>query len=273
MKKILFVCDGDNFPKGAVDFIKMINENELLHVKALFFSPVDFQQLVPVSYIPIAEPYVKLKENEKKLVHKSMEQFMSLCEVNNIKYQVNENDEVDKDLLIRESRFADALVISEELFCSDYMSYQPNVYMKEVLHGAECPVMVVPEAFTRPDRIVVGYDGRKESMIALKQFCYLFPQLTELPAEFVYIKNEDGGDVPDLGLLKEYVVAHFNSSGIAKLHFDSHKYFTAWAETKKNILLVAGSYGRSAVSDLFHSSFAEQVIHEHKMPVFIAHHG
>jgi len=38
-------------------------------------------------------------------------------------------------------------------------------------------------------------------------------------------------------------------------------------------LLVAGSYGRSAVSDLFHSSFAEQVIHEHKMPVFIAHHG
>jgi hypothetical protein len=145
--------------------------------------------------------------------------------------------------------------------------------MKEVLHGSECPVMVIPEAFARPDRIVVAYDGRKESMIALKQFCYLFPQLTELPSEFVYIKNEKGEDVPDQGLLQEYVAAHFNSTGIVKLHFDSHKYFTVWAETKKNILLVTGSYGRSHVSDLFHSSFAEQVIHQHKMPVFIVHYS
>jgi hypothetical protein len=175
--------------------------------------------------------------------------------------------------MVKETRFADAVVISEELFCADYMSYQPNVYMKEVLHGAECPVVVIPEAFNIPERIVVAYDGRKESMVALKQFCCLFPELTELPAEFVYIKNEAGEELPDQGLLKEYVTAHFNSSGIAKLHFEPHKYFTAWAETKRNIMLIAGSYGRSSVSDLFHSSFAEQVIHEHKIPVFIAHHA
>jgi hypothetical protein len=273
MKKILFVCDGDNFPKGVMEFVRLMNENEPLHLKGLFFEPIDFQQLVPPSYIPIAEPYIRLKENEKKMVSNSREKFIAACRVNNISYQVDENDEVDKELLVKESRFADALLISEELFCSDYMSCQPNVFMKEVLHCAECPVMVIPETFILPDRIVLAYDGKKESMIALKQFCYLLPQFTEMPAEFVYIKNEESEEVPDEGLLKEYVTAHFNSSGIAKLHFDAHKYFTAWAETKKNILLVAGSYGRSAVSDLLHSSFAEQVIHQHKIPVFISHHG
>lgn len=273
MKKILFVCDGDNFPKGAMEFLKWMNENEPVQAKGIFFTPVDFQQLINVSYMPIAEPYIKLKESEKKTVRKSMEKFIAACKANNIIYQVGENEEVDKDLLIQESRFADILLVSEELFCSDYMSYQPNVYMKEVLHGAECPVMVVPEAFTLPDRIVIAYDGRKESMNALKQFCYLLPRLTELPAEVVYIKNEKGEEVPDQDLLKEYAKAHFNSSVVEKLHFDAHKYFTVWAETKKNILLVAGSYSRSAVSDLMHNSFAEQIIHEHKIPVFVSHHG
>jgi len=273
MKKVLFVCDGDNFPKGAIEFMKWMNENEPVQAKGIFFTPVDFQQLINVSYIPVARPYIKLKKNEKKLVRQSKEKFINACEASNIKCQADEHEEEDKNLLIKESRFADILLISEELFCSDYVYEQPNVFMKEILHGAECPVIVVPETFSSPDRIVVAYDGRKESMISLKQFCYLLPQLTKLPAEFVYVKNEESEDIPEQGLLKEYVKAHFNSIGVLKLHFDAHKYFAVWAETKKNILLVAGSYSRSAVSDLLHSSFAEQIIHEHKIPVFIAHHG
>jgi len=189
MKKILFACDGNNFPKGAMQFIKQLNETEPVIVKGLFFEPIDFQQLITVSYIPTAAPYVKLKQEEEKLVKKSMEKFIGMCELNNIKYQADENQEVDKDLLVKETRFADLLVISEELFCTDLIDYQPNVFMKEILHSAECPVIAIPENFKSPDRIVFAYDGKKESMLALKQFCYLLPQFTELPAEFVYIKE------------------------------------------------------------------------------------
>lgn len=273
MKKILFACDGNNFPKGAMQFIKQLNETEPVIVKGLFFEPIDFQQLITVSYIPTAAPYVKLKQEEEKLVKKSMEKFIGMCELNNIKYQADENQEVDKDLLVKETRFADLLVISEELFCTDLIDYQPNVFMKEILHSAECPVIAIPENFKSPDRIVFAYDGKKESMLALKQFCYLLPQFTELPAEFVYIKEEASDEIPDYDLLKEFTKAHFNSSGVSKLHFNEKKYFATWAETKKNILLVAGSFRRSAVSDLIHKSFAEEIIHDHKMPVFIAHHS
>ena len=274
MKKIVFLCDGDNFSQGAFELIKSINENEPVLVKGIFFAPINFQQLINVSYIPIAKPFNELEEKEKKRVVDSMQKFIDQCLLNNIRYTLSEEEEGwDKDLIIKETLYADSVVISEELFCSDIMSYQPNVYMKELLHSAECPILVVPENYAPPERIVVAYDGKKESILALKQFCYLFPHFTELPTEFVYIKNEKNNEIPQADLLKEYAKAHFSSSGIEKLHYEAKEYFSNWVVSKKkNILLVTGSYGRSAVSDLMHRSFAEQIIHDHKIPIFIAHH-
>jgi hypothetical protein len=201
-----------------------------------------------------------------------MNKFIEECESDGIKHSAAEkNDGWDKELFIKETRFADAVVLSEELFCSDIFGTQPNLYLEEALRGSECPVILVPESFKAIDRIVVAYDGKEQSMTALKQFCHLFPQLTELPTEFVYIKNEEGNDIPDQDLLKEYTRLHFNSLGVAKLHFDAQHYFSSWAQEKKNIMMVAGSYARSAVSNLLRSSFTEQIIHEHHFPVFIAH--
>jgi len=272
MKKILFVCDGDNFSNGAMEFIKLLHNDAPVYVKGLFFTPIDFQELLPISYIPIAEPYIKLKEKEKQVVFKSINKFAEECESYNIKYTASDkNEEWNKNLFIKETRFADAIVISEELFCSDIFSNQPNLYLQEALQESECPVILIPESFKSIDRIVVAYDGKEESMIALKQFCNLSPQLTELPTEFVYIKNEESNDIPDRELLKEYTKLHFSNSGVFKLHFDAHKYFSSWVYEKKNIMLVAGSFGRSAVSNLLRSSFTEQIIHEHKFPVFISH--
>jgi len=63
MKKILFLCDGDNFSKGAFEFVKQISVKESVVIKGLFFTPIDIDQLMPISFVPIAEPYVKLKEH------------------------------------------------------------------------------------------------------------------------------------------------------------------------------------------------------------------
>ena len=44
MKKILLLCDGENFPPGAIRFIRNMRENEPLCVKGLFFNPIDIEQ-------------------------------------------------------------------------------------------------------------------------------------------------------------------------------------------------------------------------------------
>ncbi len=167
--------------------------------------------------------------------------------------------------------FADLVVISEELFCANSMEIQPNFYMIEALRASESPVVVVPENFKRIDHLAFAYDGGKESMFAIKQFTYLFPNLTDLPSEFVHIKDEAANDIPERGLLAEYTFSHFEAQHTSKLHFDPKKYLTAWLGTKKNVFLVSGSFSRSAVSNVFRKSFADHVIAEHTCPIFIAH--
>lgn len=272
MKKILFLCDGDNFPRGAFQFIKQLNGNERVFVKGFFFTPVDYEQLISLTYMPISESFEKLKEDEKRLVTQSKERFTSECESARIKYYIHERSEGwDKDIFVKESRFADLVVISEELFCSNLFAEQPNFFMQEALHGSECPVIVVPENFETLDRIAIAYDGKKESMFALKQFAYLLPQFTDLPTDFVYVKHEQSNKIPNDDLLQEYSRLHFDSLATSKLHFDAKKYFANWLESKKNVLLVTGSYARSAVSNLFDRSFTDKVIQQHTSPVFIAH--
>src|ERR1700687_4021093 len=120
MKKILFLCDGDHFSIGAFEFIKLLRRNESLVVKGLFFTPIDVAQLLPIGYISISEPYVKLKEHEKELVQKSQAYFIQECEAFGIKHLVHSyNTEWNKEILEKESRYSDLLIISEELFCCD----------------------------------------------------------------------------------------------------------------------------------------------------------
>jgi hypothetical protein len=272
MKKILLLCDGENFPSGAIRFILNMRESEPIFVKGLFFTPVDIQEMIPVSFIPVSGPYVKLKENEKLLVHKSQKKFTEAFETSGIKYEIHpHNGEWNRELFVKESRFADLVIISEELFCINLMEVQPNYFMMEALRASECPVVVVPENFKSIEHIALAYDGGKECMHAIKQFVYLFPDLVDLPAEFVHIKKEAAGDIPEKALLGEYTFSHFEAQYTSTLHFDPKIYLTSWLGIKKNVFLVSGSFSRSAVSNMFRKSFADCVIAEHTCPIFIAH--
>jgi len=272
MKKILFLCDGDNFSKGAFEFIKKLYISESLVVKGLFFTPIDIARLVPAGYLPITEPYVIFKEREKELIERSQAHFIQECEDFGIRHQVHSYaSEWNSEVLEKESRYADLAVISEELFCCDTLDKQPNYFMEETLRRAECPVIVVPENFQAIERIAIAYDGKKESMFALKQFANLFPDLLELPTEIVHIKDEKTEEIPDQDLLSEYTRAHFEAQYTSKLHFSPKKYFSSWLENRKNVFLVTGSFARSSFSNMFKESFAKEVISRHTCPIFIAH--
>lgn len=272
MKKILFLCDGTNFSTGAFQFIREQCNQSSVSVKGLFFTPIDFQQLVSISYIPITAPYARLKEEEKKMVAASQERFSGLCKENKIEHYIHHKaEEWSKEFFIKESRFADLAVISEELFCADVFSEQPNYFMKEALKESECPVLIVPETFKAIDRLAIAYNGKKESMLALKQFSYLFPYYSHLPVHLVYIGNDTSNEIPHQELLEEYSYAHFDNATVSKFHFDKKEQFTAWLEEKKNVLLITGSYSRSGVSNLLKPSFAGRIISKHASPVFVAH--
>jgi hypothetical protein len=272
MKQVLIVGAGHHSPKGPISFLHSMQGREPVHAKGLFFRPVDYVAIATATGAASTIPVLELEDNEKEVIaiHKTL--FSRECEQYHIPYSLHDNDrEWNKALLQKESRFADLILISGEFFYAEIDDKQPNQYLRDVLHSAECPVLLVPEDFTTIQHVFMAYDGSRDSLYALKQFCYLFPDLTDLPTEILYLNETTSDDIPDLASLKQFTRAKFDSMSFSRLHFNANDYLATWISEKKNALLVSGSFGRSPISYLGNRSFSEDVIREHQLPVFIAH--
>ena len=130
---------------------------------------------------------------------------------------------------------------------------------------------MVPEKFDFPESIILAYDGSKESVYAIKQFAYLFPELTGAQTLLVYANDEPDKDFPEKAQIEELAARHYPDLTFFKLDVDPGKYFGVWLSEKKSALLVSGSYGHAGPSHLFKKSFVKEVITDHQLPVFIAH--
>ena len=272
MKKILFVSTGDSFPNGAFRFLESFQEQEPVCVTGLFFCPLDYELLAHASHVPTVAPFLQIKAQERAIVDRNKDLFRHQCETKHIRYHIHDNcDRWEKGLFATLSRFSDLVLVSGELFCEDGGVEQPNSFLHDALRVAESPVLIVPENYVPVEHLVIGYDGSKDSLFALKQFCYLFPQYLDLPTEMVYVKKEDTEEIPELRQLKEYSSLHFSSMSHTKLHFKADHYFADWIGEKPAVMLVTGSFGRSGLSYATRKSFVGKVIRDHGVPVFIAH--
>ena len=271
MNKILLVFDGTHFSRQALEFIRQLNEIQLT---GLFVPQANYANMRSLSAGGRAEPFfIPLPEEEDKLaVGKNIQEFERICKHNNIDYSVHK-DLFDFALpeIKKECRFADLLILCSELFYKETAKEEPNEYVKEILHHSECPVLLLPEEFEFPSTNILAYDGTESSVFAIKQFAYLFPSLLGQETVVVFVNEKVGNSVPDNGYIEELVSRHFNKPVFMNLYYYPQKYFNLWAMGKKGGIIISGAFGGSALSRMFHKSFIKEVIHDHKLPVFIAH--
>jgi hypothetical protein len=271
MKKILLAFDGSHFSEGAFEFASRINEQQNILLTGVFLPLVDASSLWSYSggtdrgLIPL------LEADQSEEVIKNIERFKTLCQKKNIEYRVH-TDYLGFALpeLKRESRFADLVILGSESFYQSFNNGEPSDYLKDALHDAECPVLVIPEKFDFPDNNILTYDGSDSSVYAIKQFAYLFPELSVNKTTLIYL-NESDKPIPDESNVEELVSRHYSNLTIFKLELPSSKYFSTWVSEKKNAILVSGSFGRSFMSQMFKRSFVSGAIRDHKLPIFIAH--
>jgi hypothetical protein len=205
-------------------------------------------------------------------VQENIKRFGDYCIKNGIEYRVHKDfDDFALPELKKETRFADLLIISGETFYKNSGSDEPSEYLKEALHGVECSVIVVPEDIQFPDTNILAYDGSASSVYAIKQFAYLFPELTGNETVLVYANEKENEELPDQVNIEELASRHYNNLVISKVHADPKNFFHSWLQEKRNSILVSGAFGRSGFSRLFHKSFISDIIKEHKLPVFISH--
>ncbi len=274
MKKVLIAFDGTNFSAGAFDFVRRLNTLEPIMLTGAFMPSVHYTNIwnygAAVGTAAVFIPDVL--NDDPDLTSENIGRFKLLCEKNSIKYRVHE-DFYDFTLpeLKKESRFADLLVLSGQAFFKGLEEHEQFDYLRQAVHASECPVVIVPENFEFPDNNVLAYDGSDESVYALKQFAYLFPEFTNNRTLLVYAEEEMQRTIPSKDLIIELATQHFSDLELYKLELDPKRYFNIWMRGRMGAILVTGSFSRSAISQLFRKSFVADILRDHRVPVFIAH--
>lgn len=272
MKKIIIASDGNNFPKGAFEFIKSLQQTEPVLLVGAFLHSVNFEEFIPGMLALSNGPAAKFIREEKADFETCICLFEEACRRNGIEYRVHEeSNSWNINDLAKETRFADMMIMSEELFCTGMNMAEPNVFMQQAIHKAECPVMLFPENYLPFKKLIIAYDGKKESMFALKQFCNLFPQHTNMETTVVYSNPENNEDIPDMIYIEEYAGRHFSNLNFEKLHFKGKEYFESWTKENNDSLVISGSYSRAGFFVSLNKSFIDDIIREHRVPLFIAH--
>jgi nucleotide-binding universal stress UspA family protein len=272
MKKIILAFDGTHFSEGAFEFARRLNVLQPILLTGVFLPQTDLANLWSYAdgagtvFIPM------LESSESELVQQNIDRFEKLCQANGIDYRIH-RDFFDFAIpeLKKESRYADLLILGSEMFYESMGTNSPNDYLRDALQDVKCPVLLVPEKFDFPESIILAYDGSEDSVFAIKQFAYLFPELTDRETLLVYANTNAEEDFPDKIQIEELAARHFSNLTLFKLDVNPKKHFTTWITEKKSAMLVSGSYGRSGLSQLFKKSFVREVIADHRLPVFIAH--
>jgi hypothetical protein len=272
MKKIVLPFEGRHFPEDVLEMLSQLNILSPVLLTAAFVPEVDYAQLWSLAAGAGAATYLAEVDDEDEMIRNNTARLDDWCKRHNLRY-VAHTDRFDFALqaIRKESRFTDLLALSTRHFFENISSDQPNVYMKEILHMAQCPILLVPEKACLPGHIVLAYDGSVSSIHAIRQFTYLFPELCHTTATLVYLSEKKEEVFPDESFISELAAQHFKDLRIQKLEMSAENFFGEWIADKPQPWLVTGSYGRSGWSQLFAKSFAMATLKQPSIPVFIAH--
>ncbi|HET9056244.1 MAG TPA: universal stress protein [Chitinophagaceae bacterium] len=274
MKKVIIAFDGKHFSKGAFSIAEYLNDHQPILLTGIFLSAVDYRDVIGVGAVGLGGPIFipTLEKADEEAIKENIHHFEEICRKKGIEYRIHKDDELFAlEELVKETRFADLLIISGENFYSNVGEKQPNDYMQRVLHKSECPVIIVPEAYEPPRFIILAYDGGEDSVYAIKQFAYLFPELCNKEVVLLYANHKEE-DLPERDRMSELAARHFSNLTLQKADIaDPRKSFHKWIGNKQNSILVSGSFARSGFSESIKKSFIFETIADHKVPVFVAH--
>jgi hypothetical protein len=275
MKKIIIALDGEHFPKGAFEFAKYLNDKNEILLAGVFLSPVDYSKLMAytagVEGVAVMPDWL-MKNDDEEVVNKNIQLFEEACIADGMHYRVHKDNELMAlSTLVEETRFADLLLVSSELFYKNIAAAQPNYYLEELLKKAECPVMLIPENFIEPAQTILSYDAGESAIFAIKQFAYLFPELAGKETVLLSVSNDKPEELEEYGMITELLGGHYTNLRLQHIKMPDKKLFVEWLYAQPNSFIVMGAFSRSMFSELFKKSFARDVIQQIKMPLFISH--
>ena len=96
---------------------------------------------------------VRLKKADEEIRDNSVKRFQEACENAGLEYIIHRNLNVAIRDLLNESLYADLLIIQNNESFSLYKQPVPTNFIVALLEKVECPVLLVPDQYKKPEQI------------------------------------------------------------------------------------------------------------------------
>lgn len=278
MEKIVLAIDIHNMDMNAISFACYLSRITHSTLTAVFLD-----NLVVEADVAISEAHAvvfvdsisvrEIKDSEDVLAdkQKNIALFKEITAQEGIRSYVIYEKGLPAVDIIAKSRFADVVIVDATTSFTRLQEGPPTRFIKDILHDAECPVIIAPEEFNGIDNIVFCYDGSKSSVFATKQFAYLFPELENNQAKVIYLDKGNDEAIEEKQALINYLNYHYKSAEFIHLEGDATEAFFYYLMKKKNDFVVMGAYGRGLLSSFFERD-ANKDTRTTSLPIFVAHH-
>lgn len=278
MEKILLAADAAMLNKNAMDFACFLGRLTRSKVTGIFLENSEVQHSPVLKHLQeinftgwSGNEKINRHFNKDEAIQNNIRLFKDGCIKRETNFSVHHARGIPVHSLVKETRFADVLVIDGEISFNDDYNGTPSEFVKEILKASECPVIIAPEKFSGVDEIIFTYNGSASAVFAIKQFTYLFPQFQNKKVTILQVNNNGEWHDRDKYKFKEWLKEHYTDLNFEALKGSSENRLVDYLYAKKNIFLVMGAYGRTALSQFFKRSHADLLIKTISAPTFITH--
>jgi nucleotide-binding universal stress UspA family protein len=282
MEKLLVIMDSSEININTIRFAAYLTKLTHSKLTGIFLDnpePAEVQEVIMSETTDssgmVLESVVISKTSDdgsgEKMKEENIRIFRDVAEQEGVQVVVEPVD-ISTPEIIKKTRFADILVIDAKTQFYGIDQGGISRFVKEALQDAECPVIIAPEDFESIDNIVFCYNGIKSSVFAIKQFMYLFPQLTYKRTKVINLNLETEHSAADEKEFGDWLKYHFKDVEFLSMNDEAVPAFFNYLVKKRNDFVVMGAYGKGLLASFFGNDGNEDTGRTASLPLFISHY-
>jgi hypothetical protein len=277
MNKIIVALDGLRYSESAARYAREWSKEQKAFLTGVFLDDptyTGFKIYETVLDSGISDEQLKvLKKKDTDARIEAADNFSEQCKSAGLQHRIHHDKKIAINDLIKETRFADLLVINRHETFSHHEQDFPSRFLKMLMNETECPLALVPASYKPVEKIILLYDGRFTSVFSMRQFAFLFSNYAHLPIELFCVRAMDEDlHLPDHWYLKEWMRRHFKQVNYHVVKgIPETEIIRFLKEQPDHSLLVMGARRRIVLSRWMRTGLLESILLEKDIPVFIAH--
>lgn len=278
MKKIIAVFDGLKFSESTLQYAIHFARQKDTMLVGVFLEDYSYHSYKIYDLISeegggLDTKRRHLDKKDEKARASAVAHFEKACQVADVKYTFHKDRGIALHELLKESIYADLLVINKKETLTHHPETIPTRFIRDLLADVQCPALLVPQKFREPGQLVLLFDGEPSSVHAIKMVSYILASDFSLPVEIVTVNTgKNKISTTDNRLMKEFIKNRFPHARYISLKGEAETQIVNYIKKQETESMVAlGAYRRSKVSRWFRPSMADLLMKETKFPLFIAH--